>query len=62
MQQSKINVLAFYFKDSISYFVLGNGWREGDRFRVGEMEIMQALINQNCLPTFAYTSRIKTIK
>lgn len=23
---------------------------------------MQALINQNCLPTFAYTSRIKTIK
>jgi len=23
---------------------------------------MQALIIQNCLPTFAYTSRIKTIK
>lgn len=25
MQRSKINVTALYFKDSISYFVLGNG-------------------------------------
>lgn len=25
MQKSKINVIALNFKDSISYFVLGNG-------------------------------------